>query len=96
MPTTTNAQMELLDSLIITTPTNDFLERFDHAVDWKPIAQAYGLFYGFLVLPQPAEVIFPLKIFFKSASDETEKQQWEVLAGTRDFKRSASPELMQN
>ena len=35
MQTTTNAQMGLLNSLMIATPTNEFLERLDLTMDWE-------------------------------------------------------------
>src|ERR1035437_10985903 len=40
MQTTTNPQVGLLDSLMIATPTNDFLERLDRALDWMPLEKA--------------------------------------------------------
>jgi hypothetical protein len=40
MQTTTNAQMGLLDSLMSATPTNEFLERLDRTLDWKPVEKA--------------------------------------------------------
>jgi hypothetical protein len=33
MQTTTNPQPRLLDSLMIATPTNDFMERLDRTLD---------------------------------------------------------------
>ncbi len=45
MRTTTNPQMGLLDSLMTATPTNDFLERLDRALDWKPLEQALQAMY---------------------------------------------------
>jgi IS5 family transposase len=45
MQTTTNAQMGLLDSLMITTPTNEFLERLDQTLDWQPIEKALQAMY---------------------------------------------------
>ena len=45
MQTTTNAQMGLLDSLMIATPTNEFLERLDRALDWKLIETALQAMY---------------------------------------------------
>jgi len=45
MQTTTNAQMGLLDSLMSTTPTNDFLERLDRTLDWRPIEKALQAMY---------------------------------------------------
>ena len=45
MQTTTNTQMGLLDSLMIATPTNEFLERLDRTLDWKPIETAlHGMY----------------------------------------------------
>ena len=40
MQTTTNPQLGLLDSLMIATPTNSFLERLDRTLDWKPTEKA--------------------------------------------------------
>jgi hypothetical protein len=40
MHTTTNAQFGLLDSLMASTPANDFLERLDRTLDWRPIEAA--------------------------------------------------------
>ena len=37
MQTTTNPQLGLLDSLMLATPTNDFLERLDRTLDWQPL-----------------------------------------------------------
>ena len=45
MHTTTNAPMGLLDSLMIATPSNDFLERLDRTLDWKPIEKALQAMY---------------------------------------------------
>jgi IS5 family transposase len=45
MQTTTNAQMGLLDSLMIATPTNEFLERLDRVLDWKLIETALQAMY---------------------------------------------------
>ena len=45
MQTTTNAQMGLLDSLMIATPTNDFLERLDYTLDWKPLETVLQAMY---------------------------------------------------
>jgi hypothetical protein len=45
MRATTNPQMGLLDSLMTATPTNDFLERLDRALDWKPLEQALQAMY---------------------------------------------------
>jgi len=45
MQTTTNTQMGLLDSLMIATPTNEFLERLDRTLDWKPLEKALQAMY---------------------------------------------------
>jgi len=45
MHTTTNAQMGLLDGLMIATPANEFLERLDRTLDWRPIEQALHAMY---------------------------------------------------
>ena len=45
MKTTLNPQLGLLDSLMPATPANDFLERFDHALDWGPIEAALQALY---------------------------------------------------
>jgi hypothetical protein len=34
--------MGLLDSLMIATPTNDFLERLDYTLDWKPLETVFA------------------------------------------------------
>jgi hypothetical protein len=45
MQTTTNPQLGLLDSLMIATPTNEFLERLDWTLEWKPIEKALQAMY---------------------------------------------------
>jgi transposase len=45
MQTTTNPQLGLLDSLMIATPTNDFLERLDRTLDWVPLEKALQAMY---------------------------------------------------
>jgi IS5 family transposase len=45
MHTTTNPQLGLLDSLMTVTPVNDFLERLDTALDWRPIERALQAMY---------------------------------------------------
>jgi transposase, IS5 family len=45
MQTTTNAQMGLLESLMTTTPGNDFLERLESLLDWKPIEKVLQSMY---------------------------------------------------
>jgi IS5 family transposase len=46
MQTTTNPQLGLLDSLMIATTTNDFLERLDRPLDWRPIEKALQAMYS--------------------------------------------------
>ncbi len=45
MQTKANAQLGLLDSLMVSTPANDFLEQLDRTVDWKPIEEALQTMY---------------------------------------------------
>ena len=45
MQTTTNPQLGLLDSLMLATPTNDFLERLDRTLEWRPIEKALQAMY---------------------------------------------------
>ena len=45
MQTTTNNQLGLLDSLMTATPTNDFLERLDRTLDWRPLEKALQAMY---------------------------------------------------
>ena len=45
MQTTTNPQFGLLDSLMPSAPTNDFLERLDRTLDWQPLEQALHAMY---------------------------------------------------
>jgi len=45
METTTKAQMGLLDNLITTVVSNDFLQRLDQVLDWKPIEKILQAMY---------------------------------------------------
>ncbi len=45
MHTKTNPQMGLLDSLMATVPANNFLERLEVIIDWKPIEDALHKMY---------------------------------------------------
>jgi transposase, IS5 family len=45
MKTTTNPQLGLLDSLMPATVGNDFLEKLDRALDWKPVERALQAMY---------------------------------------------------
>jgi len=63
MQTQTNAQLGLLDSLM-TPPTNDFLERLDRTVDWKPIERALHAMYPATTgrPPCPPLVLFKMSL----------------------------------
>jgi IS5 family transposase len=58
MKTTTNPQLGLLDSLMPATVANDFLEKLDRAMDWKPIEAALHKMY-------PARTGHPPLVLFK-------------------------------
>jgi len=45
MHTTTNPQLGLLDSLMPAAVTNDFLQKLDTALNWKPIERALQAMY---------------------------------------------------
>src|ERR1035437_3407722 len=45
MQTTTNPQLGLLESLMIATPANDYLEGLDRTLDWQPIKKALQAMY---------------------------------------------------
>ena len=45
MQTTTNPQLGLLDSLMPPAAANDFLEKLDRALDWKPLEAAVQAMY---------------------------------------------------
>jgi IS5 family transposase len=45
MQTTTNPQLGLLDSLMTANPTNDFLERLNRTLDWRPMEKALQAMY---------------------------------------------------
>lgn len=45
METTTNPQLGLLDGFMAVAPANDFLDRLDVALDWKPIERALHALY---------------------------------------------------
>jgi transposase len=64
MQTTSNAQLGLLDSLMPSSPSNDFLERFDRALDWKPIKVALHRMYPATTghPPHPPLVLFKMSL----------------------------------
>ncbi|NJM54975.1 MAG: IS5 family transposase [Verrucomicrobiae bacterium] len=45
MHTTSNPQLGLLDSLMAPAPANEFLQRLDTALDWRPIERALQAMY---------------------------------------------------
>jgi transposase, IS5 family len=64
MKTTTNAQMGLLDGLMAATPANDFLERLDRTLDWKPMETALQAMYPATTgrPPCPPLVLFKMSL----------------------------------
>jgi len=45
METTIHPQMGLLDNLMVSVVTNDFLQQLDKALDWKPIEKILQAMY---------------------------------------------------
>ena len=45
MKTTINPQLGLLDSLMPSAPGNDFLEKLERSLDWRPIEEALQAMY---------------------------------------------------
>ena len=62
METTTNAQMGLLDSLTTAIPTNDFLERLDRTLAWRPIEKALQTMYPATTGRPPCAPLAPFKM----------------------------------
>jgi len=64
MHTTTNPQLGLLDSLMTTIPANDFLERLERALNWKPIERALQAMYPATTgrPPCPPLVLFKMSL----------------------------------
>lgn len=64
MHTTTNAQFGLLDSLMPSTPINEFLERLDRTLDWRPIETALQAMYPATTgrPPCPPLVLFKMSV----------------------------------
>src|ERR1700685_4079212 len=63
MRTTTNPQLGLLDSLMPSAVANDFLEKLDHALDWKPLEAALQAMYPAQTgrPPCPPLALYPAK-----------------------------------
>lgn len=64
MHTTTNAQLGLLDSLMVSAPANEFLDRLDQILDWRPIENALQAMYPATTgrPPQPPLVLFKMSL----------------------------------
>jgi transposase, IS5 family len=64
MHTTTNPQLGLLDGLMPSAPANDFLQRLDAALDWKPIEKALQAMYPATTgrPPCPPLVLFKMSL----------------------------------
>lgn len=64
MHITTNAQYGLLDSLMVSAPANEFLQRLDQTLDWKPIEAALQAMHPATLgrPPQPPLVLFKMSL----------------------------------
>jgi transposase, IS5 family len=64
MQTTTNPQLGLWDSFMTSTIRNDFLEKRDRALDWKPIEAALPRMYPATTghPPHPPLVLFKMNL----------------------------------
>ena len=64
MQTTTNAQLGLLDNLMTAKPTNDFLERLERTLDWRPLEAALQAMYPATTgrPPCPPLVLFKMSL----------------------------------
>jgi IS5 family transposase len=64
MHTTINPQLGLLDSFMTSTISNDFLEKLDRALDWKPIEAALHRMYPATTghPPHPPLVLFKMSL----------------------------------
>jgi len=64
MHTTTNPQLGLLDGLMTSLVTNDFLEKLDTVLDWKPIETALHKMYPATTghPPHPPLVLFKMSL----------------------------------
>ena len=64
MHTTTDPQRGLLDSLMPSTPGNEFLRRLDSAMDWRPMEAALQAMYPATTgrPPQPPLVLFKMSL----------------------------------
>ena len=64
MQTTTNPQLGLLDGFMLSTVNNDFLEKLDGALDWKPIEATLHRMYPATTghPPHPPLVLFKMSL----------------------------------
>jgi len=64
MQTTTNPQLGLLDGFMLSTINNDFLEKLDGALDWKPIEVTLHRMYPATTghPPHPPLVLFKMSL----------------------------------
>lgn len=64
MQTTINAQLGLLDGLMVAAPANDFLEGLDQTLDWKPMEKALHAMYPATTgrPPCPPLVLFKMSL----------------------------------
>lgn len=83
MQTTTNPEFGLLDSLTPTTPANDFLERLDHSLDWKPIERALRAMYPVATGCPPCEPLTLFKIRLPQRCYDLSDPQCEELVSDR-------------
>lgn len=91
MHTTTNPQLGLLDSLMPTTPGNDFLRKLDTALDWQPIESALLAMYPATTgrPPQPPLVLFKMSLLqhcYGLSDPQCEEQvndrlSWRIFVG---------------
>jgi IS5 family transposase len=83
MQTTTNAQMGLLDSLMIATPTNEFLERLDGTLDWKAVEKALQAMYPATTGRPPCAPLVLFKMSLLQHCYGLSDPQCEELVGDR-------------
>ena len=83
MQTKTNAQMGLLNSLMIATPTNEFLERLDRSLDWQPIEQALQAMYPATTGRPPCAPLALFKMSLLQHCHGLSDPQCEELVGDR-------------
>jgi IS5 family transposase len=83
MHTTTNPQLGLLDSLMPSAVTNDFLEKLDTALDWKPIERALQAMYPATTGRPPCAPLVLFKMSLLQHCYGLSDPQCEELVGDR-------------